>query len=113
MSDQRSLWARLLHPRCPFCGKGRLYRNLLAIAPACAECGADFSANDAADGPAFFAMTVAGGLLSALVLVMEMRYHPPYWVYWAVFLPLGAALLLASLRVSKTALVLAKFRLVD
>lgn len=111
MADTRSLWAKYLHPRCPFCGEGRIYRGFLTVEPACPHCKAAFSAHDAADGPAFVAMTVIGGLLSVIVLVLEMKYHPPYWVYLAILLPLGMVSLLIVLRISKTAFILARFKL--
>ena len=45
--------------RCPRCQEGHLFTGYLKLAPSCEVCGLDYSFADPADGPAFFAMTIA------------------------------------------------------
>lgn len=56
---------RGLNQRCPDCGKGRLYRGYLKIAPTCEACGHDLSAYRADDGPAYFTILLVGHLVIA------------------------------------------------
>ena len=37
--------------RCPHCGRGRLFRGFLAVAPRCGACGLDLSGRTSGDGP--------------------------------------------------------------
>jgi uncharacterized protein (DUF983 family) len=45
---------------CPRCGKGKLFRGFLTLAPCCEACGLDYGFADAGDGPAVFIMFLAG-----------------------------------------------------
>lgn len=56
MTEQRNLRAAMLKGmrlRCPNCGQGRLFAGYLKVAPACSECGLDFTPQRADDGPAY------------------------------------------------------------
>jgi uncharacterized protein (DUF983 family) len=84
--------------RCPACGGGRLFSGYIKIVDRCAACGADFSNEDAGDGPAVFIMFAVGMLVIPLVLVVEVAYTPPMWVHIALWFPLSALLIGALLR---------------
>lgn len=90
---------------CPRCGKGRLFRGFLSLAPSCETCGLDFGFADAADGPAFFVMSIAGFIVVGGALAVEILYKPPLWVHAALWLPLGLAIPLLLLRPAKGLLV--------
>lgn len=90
---------------CPRCGKGRLFRGFLDLAPRCETCGLDFSFADAADGPAFFVMSIVGFVVVGSALAVEILHQPPLWVHVALWLPLALALPLLLLRPFKGALV--------
>ena len=57
--------------RCPRCQQGSLFSGVLTLAPRCEVCGLDYSFADPADGPAFFAMTIAA-VVPAAVLAAAM-----------------------------------------
>ena len=83
--------------RCPRCGQGRLFAGFLALPPACAVCGLDFSPADSADGPAFFVMWAVAAVVVLCAGLVEVFFAPPLWVHAVLWLPLtlaGAALLL-------------------
>lgn len=80
--------------RCYRCGKGHLFRSLLALHEKCPDCGQDFSEADPADGPAVFVMFIVGFLLIPLAVWMDFAFHPPLWVHIVVW---GPAIVIASI----------------
>ena len=87
--------------RCPRCGKGRLFRGFLDVRPRCESCDLDFTFADSGDGPAVFIILLAGRVVVFAALVIEFRYHPPYWVHAALWVPLILAVTLLPLRSMK------------
>lgn len=87
--------------RCPRCGKGRLFSGYLTPRPTCESCGLDLALADAGDGPAVFVILIAGAIVCALALYVEVHYEPPYWVHAVIFLPLILATTLGLLRPMK------------
>ena len=49
--------------RCPHCGEGKLFNGYLTVVEKCASCGDPLGLYRAADGPAFFTMSIVGLLL--------------------------------------------------
>lgn len=99
-----------LRARCPRCGRGRLFKGFLTLAPACEACGLDFGFADAGDGPAVFVIMIAGFLIVGAALIVELSYAPPFWVHLLVWLPLATVVVLGLLRPLKGWLVAAQFR---
>jgi uncharacterized protein (DUF983 family) len=91
--------------RCPRCGKGKMFRGLLALQPSCSVCGLDYAFADAGDGPAIFVMTVAGFVVLGLALYVDAVYQPPYWVHALIVLPLSLLICVALLRPAKGILI--------
>ena len=46
--------------RCPRCGKGPLFKQILNMRDACSSCGLDYKFVDTGDGPAVFAIFILG-----------------------------------------------------
>ena len=93
--------------RCPRCGEGKLFTGLLTVRPACPACGLDFSAQDAADGPAVFVIFILGLIVVGLAAFVEFRFEPPIWVHLLLWVPLilvGAILLLRPFKAGLIAL---------
>jgi uncharacterized protein (DUF983 family) len=93
--------------RCPRCGEGRLFAGLLTVRPACLNCGLDFSAEDAGDGPAVFVIFFLGLIVVGLAALVELKFAPPIWVHMLLWTPLilgGAILLLRPLKAGLIAL---------
>jgi uncharacterized protein (DUF983 family) len=93
--------------RCPRCGEGRLFTNLLTVRPACPACGLDLSAEDAGDGPAVFVIFLLGLIVVGLAAIVEVKFAPPLWVHLLLWAPLivgGAILLLRPLKAGLIAL---------
>ncbi len=91
--------------RCPRCGKGKLYRGLLAVVDTCGNCGLSFKKHEQGDGPAFFAITFIGGVVAIAASVVEIKYEPPYWLHavlWIPFIVIGSLL---TLRIAKAAII--------
>jgi uncharacterized protein (DUF983 family) len=93
--------------RCPRCGKGPLFKNVLELRPRCSNCGLDYHFIDTGDGPAVFAIFILGFLVLGLALYVEFTYEPPVWVHavlWGVLTPLIALVLLRFLKAGLIAL---------
>ena len=86
-----------------------MFEGFLKVAPRCAQCGQDFAAADAADGPAFFVMSFAGFVVVLAALVVEVAYQPPYWLHALLWVPLILALTLLPLRPVKGLLIALQF----
>lgn len=74
--DSRLAVLRGLANRCPNCGEGQLLQGFLTLNAECAHCHTPLGRYPAADGPAFFTMTV-------MLLVMI----PLFGIVWTVWRP--------------------------
>ena len=61
--SNREAMRRGLLGRCPHCGEGKLFDGYLAVVEKCSACGDPLGLYRAADGPAFFTMSIIGLLL--------------------------------------------------
>ena len=96
--------------RCPRCGAGKLFKNVLEMRPACDGCGLDYRFIDTGDGPAVFAIFILGFVILGLALYVEFTYEPSVWVHvalWGLVTPLIA---LVVLRFLKSMLIALQYR---
>ena len=87
--------------RCPRCGQGRLYQGFLDLRPRCENCGLDYAFIDSGDGPAVFVILLAGFIVVACALIVEVLYQPPFWLHALLWGPLILATTLLPLRPMK------------
>jgi uncharacterized protein (DUF983 family) len=95
--------------KCPRCGRGKLYQGFLKLRPACERCGLDYTFIDAGDGPAVFIILIAGFIVVAAALIVEVKYQPPFWVHAVLWIPLVLAVTLWPLRAMKSLLIALQF----
>src|SRR6185312_17327282 len=95
--------------KCPRCGKGKLYAGFLDLRPGCEACGLDYAFIDAGDGPAIFIIMLAGAVVVAAALIVEIKYQPPFWLHAVLWLPLIAVTTLLPLRSMKSLLIVLQF----
>ena len=95
--------------KCPRCGRGKLYSGFLTLRPACEFCGLDYAFIDSGDGPAVFIIMIAGAIVVACSLIVEVKYEPPFWVHAVLWLPLILATTLLPLRSMKSLLIALQF----
>ena len=95
--------------KCPRCGKGKLFAGFLNLRPRCESCGLDYAFIDAGDGPAVFIIMIAGAIVVASALIVEVKYQPPFWVHAALWLPLILVTTLLPLRSMKSLLIALQF----
>jgi uncharacterized protein (DUF983 family) len=91
--------------RCPRCGTGPLFRGYLAVVDRCAACGHDLGAYRAADGPAFFTISVVGLSLVPLLGFGFAAYRPDPVTLLVWTAAIATVLTLVLLRVIKGAFV--------
>jgi uncharacterized protein (DUF983 family) len=100
-----------LKGRCPRCGKGRLFRNPIAIGPSCSVCDLDFTHYDRqGDGPAVFSIILTGFLAVGAAFIVEILYAPPVWLHLVLWIPLACFLSVMSIRLFKAWLVGQQYR---
>lgn len=91
--------------RCPRCGKGRLFDGFLEVRDGCGSCGLSYANVDTGDGPAVFVILVVGFMVVGAALLVEVKYHPPYWLHLVVWIPAILASSLGLLRPAKALLI--------
>lgn len=87
--------------RCPRCGQGKLFKNVLELREKCDRCGMSYRFIDTGDGPAVFAIFILGFVVLGLALYVEFTFEPPVWVHivlWGALTPLIALGLLRFLK---------------
>ena len=95
--------------RCPRCQRGHLFAGYLTLAKSCEVCGLDYSFADPADGPAFFAMTIAAVPALLFALWFQFTFEPPLWAHVIVTLPLTVGACVVLLRPLKGWLVCSQY----
>jgi uncharacterized protein (DUF983 family) len=91
--------------KCPCCGRGRLFARFLQVARECEVCGEPFHHQRADDLPAYLVLLFVGHLVVALLLAVDSDYAPPYWVEFAIWIPLTLLLSTGLLQPVKGAVV--------
>ncbi|MES2984181.1 MAG: DUF983 domain-containing protein [Pseudomonadota bacterium] len=107
----RSLFTQLRQPRCPRCGEGKLYKDMLGIVDACSHCQLTLKHHDAADGPTFFALIIVGLLVILAAAFVENHYEPALWIHAALWIPFTFIASVVVLRLFKTGLITIEYRL--
>lgn len=93
--------------KCPRCGNGPLFYNILNMRPACTACGLDYKFVDTGDGPAVFAIFILGFLSMGAAMIAEFKFGVPWWghvLLLCVAMPIFAVLLLRFLKATLIAL---------
>jgi len=99
-----------LRCRCPRCGQGRLYRNLLEVRARCEHCDLDLAQNDAGDGAAALVILVLGAIIVGLAFWVEFRFEPPLWLHAILWPLITIPLAIAMIRPTKAALIAIQYR---
>jgi uncharacterized protein (DUF983 family) len=91
--------------RCPQCGEGRLFGRYLKVSERCDACGADNTIYPSDDAPPYLTLFLVGHLIIPIMFWMDKAWSPAMWVMFAIWLPLIAAVALATLPYMKGAVV--------
>lgn len=90
-----------LKGRCPVCGEGTLFKGFLEFALRCEACHADFTNEDAGDGPAVFVIFIVGIFVIPMALGFSMILGAPMWLTLLVWIPIIIIVCLALLRLMR------------
>lgn len=74
--------------KCPCCGEGRAFGKFLKVVHSCDVCHEELHHHEADDYPAYLVIFLIGKMVFAGVLIVELAYTPPYWVHFAIWMPL-------------------------
>src|SRR3984957_2190946 len=111
-SPKTTVWQTALRGlacKCPRCGRGKLFAGFLTLRPRCEACGLDYTFIDTGDGPAIFIIMLAGAIVVACALIVEVKYQPPFWLHAVLWLPLILVTTLLPLRSMKALLIALQF----
>jgi uncharacterized protein (DUF983 family) len=108
--SQISILQAALRCRCPRCGKGKLFKGLLTLQPACLVCGLDFGQSDTGDAGAVGVVMVLGAVVVGMAVWVEFHFAPPLWVHAILWPAVTIPLAILITRPAKAALVAAQFR---
>ena len=99
-----------LKARCPRCGEGPLFHQVLNLRDRCDSCGLDYKFIDTGDGPAVFAIFILGFIVLGGALWVQLSYDTPLLATVLVsgIVTLGLALVL--LRFLKAVLIALQYR---
>ena len=96
--------------RCPRCGRGRLFKNLLEVRDVCEVCGLNLRKSDAGDGAVVGVIFLLGAVVVGLAFWVEFRFAPPLWVHALLWPLLTVPLAVLMMRPAKAALVALQYR---
>jgi uncharacterized protein (DUF983 family) len=96
--------------RCPRCGQGRLFRNILEVRARCEHCDLDLAGNDVGDGAAALVTLVLGGIIVGTAFWVEFRFAPPLWLHAIIWPLITIPLAIALIRPVKAALIAMQYR---
>jgi uncharacterized protein (DUF983 family) len=83
---------------------------MISFSDQCGACALDFSQFNVGDGPAAFLIMIVGAIITALAIIVQLRFEPPYWVHILLWLPLTIVLVIGLLRIAKAALLILEYR---
>ena len=99
-----------LRCRCPRCGQGRLYRNILEVRARCEHCDLDLAGSDSGDGATALVILVLGAIIVSLAFWTEFRFAPPLWLHAIIWPLVAIPLAVVLIRPTKAALIAIQYR---
>lgn len=78
-----------------------MFQGFLKPVELCAVCGFDFAGVNTGDGPAVFIMQISGGLVLFSLLFVQIKWHLPLWMMFALGMPAALFLSLGLMRPGK------------
>jgi uncharacterized protein (DUF983 family) len=105
-----STFAAAVRARCPRCGKGRLFKNVLELRPLCENCGLDYKFIDTGDGPAIFVIFILGFLALGGAMILHLGYGVPLMITYAIMAVATVLVALGLLRLLKATLIVLQYK---
>ena len=99
-----------LKARCPRCGKGPLFQQVLNMRDRCTSCGLDYKFIDTGDGPAVFAIFILGFVVLGGALWVQLTYDTPLLLTVLLSGIVTLILALGLLRFLKAVLIALQYR---
>ena len=87
-----------LRGKCPQCGEGSLFKGFLSFQDICEACHADFTIEDAGDGPTVFVIFLVGIFIVPMALGFSMVLNAPLWLTYLIWIPIIILVSLLLLR---------------
>ena len=96
--------------RCPRCGNGPLFTQLLTLREKCSSCALDYKFIDTGDGPAVFAIFILGFLMLGGAMIAHFSYGMPLWLVYTSFAVLTPLVAIGLLRYLKAILIALQYK---
>ena len=99
-----------LRCRCPRCGVGPLFKNLLEVRDRCDNCDLELSRSDSGDGATALVILALGAVIVALAFWTEFHFNPPLWLHVVLWPIVTVPLAVLMIRPTKAALIAMQYR---
>ncbi len=109
-TSSKSVWSIGLKGRCPRCGDGKLFHQILNVRDKCDKCNLNYRFADAGDGPSIFVLFLLGAVMVGAALYVELTFAPPLWLHAVLWAPVTMILAIAMLRPMKGVLIALQYR---
>jgi len=96
---------RGIRGRCPSCGEGRMFPELLKPMARCQICDQDWTPQQADDFPAYVAIILTGHIMAPIIIYMVSETDFSMWVNLAIIMFLALILIGALLQPAKGAII--------
>jgi len=90
-----------IHGACPKCFNQKVFKKFLELNDKCKFCGLDFHKINIGDAAIWFSMFLTSIILGAGVLLLEMNFHPSFYIHILVWIPLTVLFSIIFLRFFK------------
>ncbi len=109
-TSSKSVWSIGLKGRCPRCGEGKLFHQILNVREKCDKCNLNYRFADAGDGASIFVLFLLGAVMVGAALYVELTFAPPLWLHAVLWAPVTMILAIAMLRPMKGVLIALQYR---
>jgi uncharacterized protein (DUF983 family) len=88
-----------------------MFARFLKVSDRCEACGEELHHHQADDFPAYLVIVLVGHIVVPLVLFVETRFAPAYWIHTVIWVPLTLGLAVGLLQPVKGAIVALQWRM--
>ncbi len=105
-----SLPQAILSCRCPRCGRGNLFKGILAVHDHCPACDLDLWQSDTGDAGAVLIIILLGAIVGGLAIWTEFRFDPPWWLHALIWPVVTVPAAIFLMRLAKSAMIGMQYR---
>ena len=86
---------------CPSCFDEKIFIGTLKVVDKCPSCGLDIGNMNIGDAAIWFSMFLSSIILGICVLLVEINFHPRFYIHIVIWLPITILFSIIFLRLFK------------